>query len=188
MLLSGSEIIDTWSMPYSRTTEVSALLTEISRQNGDCQIVVDEIGVGGGVCDQLYERGRHVIPFNGAEKADLDNKYYNRRAEAWWECAEKFSKTEIGCRNMTAELRKQLCIPTYEFRNGRILIEPKEKIKERLKYSPDKADCYVMGIWGLLRMAPMIMGGEYPAAVDIERHSGYGEKSVLTRGLRSFTR
>jgi len=52
---------------------------------------------------------------------------------------------------MYPELRKQLVVPTYELRNGRILIESKDKIKERLNHSPDDADCYVMGIYALMR-------------------------------------
>lgn len=179
MLLDGSEIEQQKTLGYARTTEVSALLTEWSRQNNDCPIVVDEIGVGAGVVDQLYERGRQVIPFNAAEKADNEEKYYNKRAEAWWECAEHFSKTELGCARMSTELRKQLCVPTYEFRNGRILIEKKEKIKQRLGYSPDKGDCYVMGIWGLKRMAPHI-AFKY---ADVNNASPY-HGHTLTRGFK----
>ena len=102
----------------------------------------------------MYELGRNVMPFNGSEKADRDRKYYNRRAEAWWECAEHLSKAELGCRNMSADLRKDLTAPRYDYRNGRILIEPKADIKARLNRSPDKGDCYVMGVWGLKRMRP----------------------------------
>ncbi len=181
-LLDGSQIAYEETMGYSRTTEVSSRLTELSRENGDCLIVVDEIGVGGGVVDQLYDRGRNVMPFNGAQKADLEEKYYNRRAEAWWETAEHFSKTELGCTRMSAELRADLCAPTYEFRQGKILIESKEAIKERLHRSPDKGDCYVMGIWGLKRAKPLVRG--LPAALmDQDRKSGWDDH-VLTRGLK----
>ena len=39
--------------------------------------------------------------------------------------------------------------PTYEFRNGKILIESKADIKKRLGNSPDRADAYVNGLYGL---------------------------------------
>jgi hypothetical protein len=149
MVLEGSDIIFEHTMPYSRTTEVSSYLAELSRENDNCAIVVDEIGVGGGVVDQLYEFGRRVIAFNSSKKADDEEKFYNKRAEAWWSVAEHLSKRELGCSRMGIELRKQLAIPTYEFRNGKILIESKKDIKARMQYSPDKADCYVMGIWGI---------------------------------------
>ncbi len=182
MVLEGSEIVETKTMGYSRTTEVSAVLSELSRQHGDCPLVVDEIGVGAGVVDQLYEKGRNVMPFNGAEKADLEDKFYNRRAEAWWECAEHFSKTELGCTRMSPELRRELCVPTYEFRNGRILIEAKESIKDRLpdRKSPDKGDCYVMGIWGLKRIKPQL---QYAFPIDAAAESPW-DNNVLTRGMK----
>jgi phage terminase large subunit len=152
MVMEGSGILQEESYAQSRTTEVSARLVELSRANHNCPIVVDVVGVGGGVVDELYQRGRYVIPFNSAEKAANEGKYYNKRAEAWWECAEGLAKADIGCRRMSAELRKELCVPRYELRNGRILIESKESIKERAGYSPDVADCYVMGIWGVRNM------------------------------------
>lgn len=186
MVLEGSQIPYEESMASSRTTEVAGRLAELSRQNQDCPIVADEIGVGGGVIDQLYEWGRNVMAFNGAQKADLEDKYYNRRAEAWWECAEHFSRTELGCSRMSTELRRDLCAPTYEFRNGKILIEPKEDIKERLRRSPDKGDCYVMGIWGLKRMQPLVRG--VPAAMAVDDTKSTWDNNVLTRGFKSFNR
>ena len=187
MVIDGSQIAFEDSMASSRTTEVAGRLAELSRQNEDCPIVADEIGVGGGVIDQLYQWGRNVIAFNGAQKADLEDKYYNRRAEAWWECAKHFSRTELGCSRMSTELRRDLCAPTYEFRNGKILIEPKEDIKERLRRSPDKGDCYVMGIWGLKRMQPLVRGVPAAIAVDNTNASAW-DTNVLTRGLKSFAR
>ena len=149
MLLDGTEIQYEETMGHSRTTDISSRLVAISRQNDNCPIIVDVIGIGAGVCDELHAWGRHVIEFNSAEKAVDSEKYYNVRAEAWWMCAEDFARTAIGCARMDVELRRQLCQPRYELRNGRILIEPKDKIKERLGKSPDKADCYVQGLYGV---------------------------------------
>jgi len=67
-----------------------------------------------------------------------------------------YSKFEVGCEGMYDKLRKELITPTYDFRNGRILIESKDDIKQRLGYSPDHADCYVMGVYGLRRARPHI--------------------------------
>jgi len=43
-------------------------------------------------------------------------------------------------------LARELSSASYLIRNGKILIEPKEKIKERLGRSPDKADAYIIGL------------------------------------------
>ena len=152
MVLNGTQIEHQESMAQSRTTKISSRLVELSRQNGNCPIIVDSIGVGAGVEDELYAWGRNVIPFNSSEKALDEKKYYNKRAEAWWECSKDLAQGNIGCSRMTVELRRDLCSPTYTFRNGRILIEPKEQIKERLKRSPGKGDCYTMGVWGVKNM------------------------------------
>jgi hypothetical protein len=182
MLLDGSQILEMRTFGFSRTTEISSYLAELSRQNGNCPIVVDEIGVGGGVVDELYKCGRRVIPFNAAHKADNESKYYNMRAQAWWEVAELFSKTELGCRRIPTELRKQLCIPRYELRNGRILIELKAKIKERLGYSPDLAEAYVMGIWGLSRANPQVI--PVVAYSGVHNDSPYSKGNTLFAGLQ----
>lgn len=158
MVLDGTQIQHEESMSHSRTTEVSSKLVNLSRENDNCPIIADEGGVGGGVVDELYTWGRYVIPFNSAERALDEKKYYNKRAEAWWECAKDFAQGNIGCSRMSTDLRRGLCIPLYEMRNGKILIEKKEKIKERVR--PDqykllnKADCYVIGIYGIKNMMP----------------------------------
>ena len=184
MLLEGSQIVYEEELAGNRTTETANRLTELSRENEDCPIVLEDVGIGSGVIDQLEERGRYVIPFGPAEKPENEAKYYNKRAEAWWECAEHFSRTELGCKRMSTELRKQLSSVMYEFRNGKILIEPKDKIKERLGYSPDKADCYVIGIWGLKRMSPRIVLHSVSAATGAKTKHNAWSDDVLTRGLR----
>lgn len=177
-VLHGSNILERHEMGYSRTTEISDLLTELSRRYKNCQIVVDEEGVGGGVVDELHKNGRRVIPFCSSKKPDDDEKFYNLRAEAWWELGQHFAGGEIGCDKMTDNLKAELAAPTYDFRNGKILIEPKDKIKQRLTRSTDEADCYVMGIWAVKRARPAIQyanQGPPPSA--------YSNNNILTRGL-----
>jgi len=48
---------------------------------------------------------------------------------------------------MDDKTRGQLCTPEYKFRGGKILVEPKADIKERIGCSPDRADAYVMALW-----------------------------------------
>lgn len=178
-ILDGSEIAERHEMGYSRTTDISDAITDLSRRNENCQIVVDEIGVGGGVIDELHKNGRRVISFNSSNQAEDPEKFYNLRAEAWWELGQHFASGEIGCQNMTQDLQDQLGWPGYDFRNGRIIIQPKEAIKEEHSgVSPDEADCYVMGVWAVKRARPDIQycGGDKPK-------SPYSN-NVLTRGLK----
>lgn len=177
-IMHGSEIEERHEMGYSRTTEISDALTDLSRRNNNIQIVVDEIGIGGGVIDELHKNGRRVIAFNSSNQADDPDKFYNMRAQAWWELGDHFAQGEIGCRNMTQELREQLTEPCYEFRNGKILIEKKEDIKARLEGGEmDDGDCYVMGIWAVKRSRPEVLyANQGPTKT-------YSNKNTLTRGL-----
>lgn len=118
-------------------------------------IVIDADGVGGGVVDQIEDvrksKKKHwnIVSVNGAAKS-ISEKYHNKRAEVWDVVAKRFSGGTVILRSdgkTDLVLENQLCIPTYEFRNGRLLIEKKEEIKKRLGSSPDRADAYVMGLW-----------------------------------------
>ncbi len=183
-IIEGSEIIERHEMGHSRTTEISDALTELSRRHNNCQIVVDEVGVGGGVIDELHKNGRRVIAFNSSNQADDPEKYYNQRAEAWWELGQDFANGNIGFsgetrgRKATQDLQDQLSWPGYEFRNGRILIQEKTLIKQEHEgVSPDEADSYVMGIWAVKRARPEI---QYRGGHDT--HKAY--KNRPGRGLK----
>ena len=76
-------------------------------------------------------------------------KYANLRAEVWDYAATQFSEGNIDLDpNVDPELTRQLTWPRYYYKGGKMLIESKDDIKDRMKRSPDKADAYVMGIWG----------------------------------------
>ncbi len=112
-------------------------------------IGIDEIGVGAGVADRLIEMGNNVLPINSASASGDKKKYYNLRAQMWWEAGEMFASNDIKLTYDDPELKRQLTAPTYEIRNGKIKIEEKDKIKERLGRSPDRADTYIMGLYTL---------------------------------------
>ena len=69
-------------------------------------------------------------------------KYKNRRAEGWFEMAERI-KAGLWLPNIP-ELVGELSTPTYTFVGGKFMLEPKEKVKERLGRSPDLADALAL--------------------------------------------
>jgi len=108
-------------------------------------------GLGAGVADRLREMGNNVLDFNSAEKAEEETKYHNLRAEMYWNTGRRFAEKDIkltwqGKSGEDKDLARELSSASYLVRNGKILIEPKEKIKERLGRSPDKADAYIIGL------------------------------------------
>lgn len=154
--LNNTLIVEEVIMPQCRTTEISSRLAVMSRDNKDCQVVVESIGadIGAGVIDELLALGVETIQYNPSAKSIEPEKYYNMRAEVWDTAAKILAsgiidKTSnfIVYNKFEQTLRNQLCVPKYQFRNGKLLIESKDDIKERLGCSPDRADTYIIALW-----------------------------------------
>lgn len=135
------------------------VLHVLARKHGDCLIVVDVCGIGGGVVDRLIEMGDNVLGIDNAGRSDEPAKYYNKRAEIWCKAADMLACGDVQLTNTEPKLNGQLCTPAYEFRNGKILIESKADIKKRLGKSPDRADAYVNGLYALEFVEGEIIGG-----------------------------
>ena len=119
-------------------------------------VKVDVIGIGASVYDQLRaladENGEdmEVVPINfGAAAANKEDHYANVRAEAWFGIAEWLAAGGVLPKGLgEGQLRSDLLSPTYKFDlKGRQLIEPKDKIKERLGRSPDCGDALSLALY-----------------------------------------
>ncbi|KKN73187.1 hypothetical protein LCGC14_0403600 [marine sediment metagenome] len=156
-LMDNAEIEKQVIMPYCDHDEIAGRLAILSAQNDDCTIVVESVGsdIGAAVITDLRKMKKHVIEYTPQGQSIDPDKFYNQRAEAWHTAAkilsdgkfDRITNCPVNCRNMDSKTRGQLCVPTYEYRNGKILIESKKKIKTRLGNSPDRADTYVIGLW-----------------------------------------
>lgn len=153
--LEDGIIVDELIYGHKDTVFTASQLILMMDEKGCNTLVIDDIGIGGGVVDQIEDvrkdKKKHwtIIPVNGAEKS-VNDKYYNKRAEIWDKVARRFADGKVILRSDGRNdlvLENQLCEPCYEFRNGRLLIEAKSEIKKRLGTSPDRADAYVMGLW-----------------------------------------
>lgn len=109
------------------------------------RFIVDEPGVGGGVVDRLKERGYTVIPFNGAravaeEEWKDPKRYKNLRAAAYWSLRKMLEAGTIAVpRN--DRLWEELLSTEWEMGSDeKIMIRPKEELRDRLGRSPDLAD------------------------------------------------
>lgn len=119
--------------------------------------ICDVIGIGKGVADGMVMLGCRVNMFNSSESSDNEELLVNKRAEAWWYVAGEMINHR--CEPVTDfETRRQLVEPKYKLKNGRIIMELKDEVKQRLGVSPDRGDCYVYGIYGLSKIGPNVMG------------------------------
>ena len=111
-------------------------------------VFIDVTGLGAGVYDRLRELGYENIVYgiNFAQKARDGTKHANKRAEMWDELREWFDDPAGVDIPDSDTLHSELCAPiwgkgaTRYDSSGRLLLEAKEHIKERLGFSPDGGD------------------------------------------------
>jgi hypothetical protein len=98
-------------------------------------------GFGASWIDNLIRLGKAPIGVHFSEKS-TDGQYYNKRAEMAFECVKWIKRG--GCIPDVDELKNALTTTTYTFKGDKIILEPKEDVKERLGYSPDHMDALLL--------------------------------------------
>lgn len=111
------------------------------------EAVFIDAGRGEGVIDRLRQlRSPSAIievPFGGKAIDHSENGYANRRAEMY-DRIRKWLR-DGGAIPNDYNLTKELAAPTYTFdAAGRLKLESKEAIKERVGFSPDRADALAL--------------------------------------------
>jgi len=138
-------------MERRRETEVVGTIKKLYNEYKPRCINVDDIGVGGGIVDMLFEEG---FPVNGivvSEEPDDtaddmgDLEFQNKRAQYYWKLYRAFVEDEIDIDD--DELANELCYIEAKF-GRKIRILEKEQIKVKLKRSPDLADCMMLA-WAM---------------------------------------
>lgn len=117
---------------------------------------VDVIGIGAGVVDRLEEQGCDVtgVDFRGStDRMDSTETFQMRniRAAAWWNMRELLdpdSKDDPILLPDDASLIGDLTSPRWtRTSSGKIVVESKEAIRDRLGHSPDVGDAVVLSFW-----------------------------------------
>jgi len=110
-------------------------------------VVVDSIGMGGGVLDRLRELGYETRSFVGGERSRR-NGFFNSRALAYWIVREELEAERLAL-PPNDKLADELCaIRWRESPSGKgVMLERKEVLAERLGRSPDTADALSMVLW-----------------------------------------
>ena len=122
-----------------------ALADRVAREIADhnpVAVFVDQ-GAGTGVIDRLRQLGHAITEVPFGSQALRPDVYGNRRAEMWWGVKEWMDAG--GKIPASTMLQADLCAPTYFYNpKGQKMLEPKDKIKERLGRSPDLADALAL--------------------------------------------
>lgn len=107
-------------------------------------ICVDAIGIGKGTYDALINMGlpaRKIIVARSPTKEP--ERFCKLRDQLWFACREWFEEGGKSIPNDN-DLITELCLPTYEYQNGRVKVEDKKSIRKRGRKSPDVADAFCL--------------------------------------------
>jgi hypothetical protein len=136
------------------TTQVTALVQAELGTTGSTS-VIDSIGVGAGVLDQLRAAGASVHAFNASwatKRRDQTGswKFRNVRSASWWALRELLDPAGNPTLALPDDddLTADLITPTWApAAGGFLMVESKPDIKKRLGRSPDVADALAMACW-----------------------------------------
>jgi len=137
------------------TTQTTGLVQAKLRGAPDGIAVLDVVGLGVGVLDQLRRARCNVVAFNGSRStgrrdATGEWRFPNMRSASYWNLRELLDPALGGKLALPPndDLAAELCAPRYEFRSGGMLvIEAKDATKKRIGRSPDLADAVVYSCW-----------------------------------------
>lgn len=155
------------------TTQTARKAYELAEELQVDHLNFDSIGVGAGVKGELWnlaEHGRVKVKVSGINVGEApsnkrytdekpnDNLFTNLKAELWWKLRRRFERTYEHVNGIKAwpldelisipkndELISELSRPLFEKNEaGKILIEPKSKMKRRGIASPNLADALIL--------------------------------------------
>lgn len=115
-------------------------------------VFIDAGAMGAGVIDRLRQLGYSPTEVNFGGAAMEAERYANIRAEMYFKCRDWLEAG--GAIGQDTDLKTELSAAEYRFTgNGRIILEGKDKIKERMGKSPDLADALALTFAHPVRLA-----------------------------------
>lgn len=151
--LENEKKIDEDIFSQKRPMETVGRIIAMKRKHKANLIVGDALGVGSGIFSRLDEMDEPTLALKVSEKSSDPSKFFNLRAEIYWYAREQFQERlpKIFDEQLMAELS---AIKHHRNSFSQIQIEKKEEIEKRIGKSPDRADAWVMGLWGLKFATP----------------------------------
>lgn len=121
-------------------------------------VIIDEDGIGGGVVDQLPG----CKGFIAQTKPFKDENYQNLKAQCTYLLAKKINARELAVKTDDSEIKELLTEELEQIKSkdtdkdGKLNIQPKDKIKEIIGRSPDYADALMMRMYFCFKSKPKI--------------------------------
>jgi hypothetical protein len=151
----GDVVMSIESWAKRDTVQVAALCEHRAARYVRPSIVVDGIGIGAGVVDQLRTRGLDVVPFIASQATKRRDStgtqgFSNLRSAAWWHLRELLDPAMDARLALPPDddLTADLVTPRFEpVTGGKIKVESKDDIRKRLGRSTDYGDAVVQALW-----------------------------------------
>jgi len=152
--VAGSTICELWD--FNDTMAIAGKVAHLIRLHKPAAVCIDVGGLGAGVVDRLKEMGYaqvHAVNF-GSSPVGVgptgDELYENRRAEMWDVMRDWFD-TPGGVKVPDSDaVHGDVCAPVWGSgatrykSNNELVLEPKDKIRERIGASPDIGDALAL--------------------------------------------
>lgn len=135
------------SEKQSTTQTKGRFISLVAGKRNEVPMVMDCIGIGAGIYDDMLEDDHNVYGFDAGGAAQDPARFINARAEAWWTVRELFEEGLIDLDEHDEDLAQQLGDIKWGYdTRGRIKIESKDEMKKRLgaDASPDHGDAFMM--------------------------------------------
>jgi hypothetical protein len=145
-----------WRARTDRPETIAPMVLNAIRESGATCVKVDSIGVGFGVIGELRnmaERGLHsarIVAVNVGEASSDPARFFNLRSEIWWMARELSERRgwDLSSMDNADTTVAQLLTPLWSpDASGRIKVEPKDDVIERLGRSPDNADALLLAYY-----------------------------------------
>ena len=147
-------------------------------------LVIDAIGIGKGVADYCISAGKKVKEVISSAKAADEAHFTNLRSEMWALVAKKINERSVVY-PADEKLRQQLCAVKYKTGSKKFELEPKAETKKALGSSPDRADAFVYGIWGMGQLEITI--AQVNRGTEIAKGTNYNPLATEAHETRSVS-
>lgn len=156
----GPRIIDMFTSRHTDPMKLAGEAVHVIERHGVTKVKIDSNGIGWGVMGRLKElsrvhnydakvaiHGAQIEGINVAEASSNPERFLNKRSELWWDVGRERSRQETwDLSYLDDEAIAELTSPKYEIMDskGKIKIESKKKVRERMGRSPDIADAVLL--------------------------------------------
>lgn len=137
-------------------------------------------GYGNAYMEAMRTQGKQVIAIKFNQKASLPDQYANIRTEMYWRMS-RWVK-EGGALPRTPGLKEELCATKYTIHKHKMVAEPKEIVKVRLKgKSPNRADALCLTFAIPDKQSAKMRNSESGIVGEME---GFGDSNPLSNFMR----